>query len=141
MKSPTFLAVLSLSTAVAVAQTGSGMAMSDADMKKCEQMMGKAADMKDMHAQCVEMMKSSGQKTSKASASRTHQAVAVVKEVDAASGKVVLDHGAVKSLQWPAMTMSFLVKDKKLFDKLTVGKKVKVKLKQQGPDYVVTAVS
>lgn len=136
MKSLAFLAVLSLSTAVTAAQTGSGMAMSDADMKNCEQMMDKTADMKDMHAQCImEMMKSSGP------SSRTHQAVAIVKEVDAASGKVVLDHEPVKSLQWPAMTMSFLVKDKKLFDKLTVGKKVNVKLKQQGADYVVTAVS
>lgn len=63
-----------------------------------------------------------------------------MKEVNAANGKVTLDHEAVKSLNWPAMTMGFKVKDKALFDKLTVGKKVNVELKQQGPDYVVTAV-
>lgn len=70
----------------------------------------------------------------------THKAIAVVKEVDTANGKVTLDHEAVKSLNWPAMTMGFAVKDKLLLDKLMVGKKVHVEFKQQGSDYVVTAV-
>jgi Cu/Ag efflux protein CusF len=36
--------------------------------------------------------------------------------------------------------MSFAVKDKALFDKLAVGKKVNVELMKDGADYVVTAV-
>ena len=77
---------------------------------------------------------------SKSRKAMRHQATAVVKDVDAANGKVTLAHEPVKSLKWPAMTMGFAVKDKMLFDKLTVGKKVKVELMQQGSEYVVTAV-
>jgi len=69
-----------------------------------------------------------------------HQATGVVKATDPANGKVTLAHEAVKSLDWPAMTMNFAVKDKSLFDKLVVGKKVDVELMKQGSAYVVTAV-
>ena len=70
----------------------------------------------------------------------THQMNVVVKDVDVANGKVTLAHEPVKSLNWPAMTMGFSVKDKTLFDKLVTSKKVKVEFMQQGSDYVVTAV-
>lgn len=70
----------------------------------------------------------------------TYKTTAIVKEVDAVNGKVKLAHEPVKSLNWPAMTMKFSVKDKDkaLFDKLPIGKKVEVEFVQQGPDYVVT---
>ncbi|HCE06999.1 MAG TPA: copper-binding protein [Oxalobacteraceae bacterium] len=74
-----------------------------------------------------------------ASATR-HQATGVVKAIDPANGRVTLAHQAIKSLNWPAMTMDFAVKDKVLFDKLAVGKKVDVELMKQGSGYVVTAV-
>ena len=88
-----------------------------------------SADMKDMSNQ----PHASGQEA-------MHKTTAVVKEADAASGKVKLAHEPVKSLDWPAMTMWFSVGDRALFDKLTVGKKVEVEFVQQGPDYVVTRV-
>ena len=69
-----------------------------------------------------------------------YQAVAVVRAVDPAKGGVTLAHEAIQSLKWPAMTMSFVVKDNKLFDKLAVGSKVNVEFTKQGSDYVVTAV-
>ena len=69
-----------------------------------------------------------------------HQATGVVKAIDPANGKVKLAHEAIKSLDWPAMTMNFAVTDKALFDKLTVGKKVEVELVKQGPGYAVVAV-
>lgn len=69
-----------------------------------------------------------------------HQAVGVVKAVNPAKGNVTLAHEAIASLKWPAMTMSFVVKDAKLFDKLVVGSKVKVELTKQKSDYVITAV-
>ena len=69
-----------------------------------------------------------------------HQTTAVVKNIDAANGKVTLAHEPVKSLKWPAMTMGFAVKDKTLFDKLTVGNKVDVAFTKQGSEYVVTSV-
>ena len=70
----------------------------------------------------------------------THKAAGTVKEVDPAKGTVKLAHGPVASMNWPAMTMGFIVKDKKLFDKLAVDKKVEIEFVQQGADYVVTAV-
>jgi Cu(I)/Ag(I) efflux system protein CusF len=75
-----------------------------------------------------------------ASAQTTHTATGVVKKVDAKAGQVTLAHEPVKSLNWPAMTMGFTVKDKMLFDKLAVGKKVEFEFSQAGNGYVVTAV-
>jgi Cu/Ag efflux protein CusF len=84
------------------------------------------------------MMK--GMDTKGSAKSTAHEADAVVKEFDAAQGKVTLAHGPVKSLGWPAMTMAFAVKDKALFDKLAVGAKVHVEFKKEGDGYVVTSV-
>jgi Cu(I)/Ag(I) efflux system protein CusF len=69
-----------------------------------------------------------------------HKTTALVKSVDAANGKVKLAHEPVKSLNWPAMTMNFAVKDPALFDKLIPGKKVEIEFIQQGSSSVVTAV-
>lgn len=69
-----------------------------------------------------------------------HQATGVVKAADPVKGTVTLAHGPVKTLNWPAMTMRFAVKDKTFFDKLAVDKKVTVDFAKQGADYVVTAV-
>jgi Cu/Ag efflux protein CusF len=63
-----------------------------------------------------------------------------VKALDSTQGKVTLAHQAVKSLNWPAMTMRFSVWDKALLDKLAVGKKVDVEFTQQGSDNVITSV-
>lgn len=76
----------------------------------------------------------------KAQKEPVHQAVAVVRAVNPAKGSVTLAHEAIASLKWPAMTMAFVVKDSKLFEKLTVGSKVKVEFTKQGSDYVITTV-
>jgi Cu(I)/Ag(I) efflux system protein CusF len=118
------------------------------DMQKCMDMKGmKGMDMKDMDPQkCKEMMQGMDMKDmdkkadGKASKATVHKTAGVVKAVDPSKGTVTLAHEPVKSLNWPAMTMSFAVKDKALFDKLAVGKKVNVELMKDGADYVVTAV-
>jgi Cu(I)/Ag(I) efflux system protein CusF len=69
-----------------------------------------------------------------------HKTSAVVKAIDVAGGKVTLQHGAIASLNWPPMTMAFTVKDKRLFDKLAVGRTVNVELVQEGQGFMVTAV-
>jgi Cu(I)/Ag(I) efflux system protein CusF len=69
-----------------------------------------------------------------------HKATGVVKKVDPKAGSVTLAHDPVKSLNWPAMTMGFQVKDKMLLDKLAVGKKIEFEFVQQGKDYVITLV-
>ena len=69
-----------------------------------------------------------------------HHVAAVVKAVDTAAGSVTLSHGAVTTLNWPPMTMSFKVKDKMLMDQLAKDKKVEVDFVKDGSDYVVTTV-
>jgi Cu(I)/Ag(I) efflux system protein CusF len=69
-----------------------------------------------------------------------HQAVGVVKSVDTETGKVTLAHGPVKTLNWPAMTMTFGVKDKGLLEKLGVGKHVQVAFERRGDGFVITSV-
>lgn len=147
-RTATLSLILALSaSSLAIAQSGGmkDMEKTDMGMQKCMDMKDsdmKGMDMKDMDAQkCKDMMNGKGSKhQAKDAKAMTHKAVAVVKEVDAANGKVTLAHEAVKSLNWPAMTMGFAVKDKMLLDKLAVGKKVNVELKKEGSDYVVTAV-
>lgn len=112
------------------------------DAKSCQDMMT-GMDMKNMDAKsCQNMMKGMGEQHADkgAKAIASHAATGIVKAVDPAKGTVTLAHEPVKSLNWPAMTMSFAVKDKKLFDKLAVDKTVNVEFVQQGGRYVVTAV-
>ncbi len=115
------LAAFVTSTSAVLAQSGDmkGMNMKGMDMK--------GMDMKGM---------GSGDKTH----GTVHSAVGVVKNVDPAKSTVTLDHEPVKSLNWPAMSMGFMVKDKAMLDKLTADKKVEVEFVQQGKDYVITSV-
>jgi Cu(I)/Ag(I) efflux system protein CusF len=69
-----------------------------------------------------------------------HQAVGIVKNIDPAKSTVTLDHEAVKTLNWPAMTMSFAVRDKTILDKLQPGTKVGFEFVQEGKENVITAV-
>lgn len=90
----------------------------------------KMGDMKSMDS----TMKSS------AEAKATHKATGVVKKVDPKTGVVTLAHEAVNSMNWPPMTMGFMVNDKMLFDKLIVGKQVNFEFMQDAKGYVVTSV-
>ena len=113
----------------------------------------KGMDMKDMKGMdnmkgmdmqgCKDMMKKNmadSKVEGSSKESMVHKTSAVVKAVDSANGKVTLAHDQVKTLNWPAMTMTFGVKDKSLLDKLAVGKNVDVEFTKQGSNYVVSAV-
>ncbi|HZF19803.1 MAG TPA: copper-binding protein [Burkholderiales bacterium] len=76
----------------------------------------------------------------KKSQGKTHKGAGTVKKVDPAGGKVTIAHGPIKSMKWPAMNMTFTVRDKALLDKLSDGKKVEFEFVQQGSDYVITSV-
>jgi Cu(I)/Ag(I) efflux system protein CusF len=151
MKTVILSLILALSaSSMAFAQSGSMKPMDqkgDMGTHKCMDMKDMGAGMKGMDMndndmqKCKEMMDAKGnQQPGKDAKAPTHAAVAVVKNVDVANGKVTLAHEAISSLKWPAMTMAFAVKDKTLFDKLAVGKKVDVELMKEGKDYVVVAV-
>ena len=79
-------------------------------------------------------------KKSSAGTPATHLANAMVKKVDEKASTVTLAHGPIASLNWPAMTMSFKVKDKVLLKNLSVDKRVAVQFVKEGEDYVVTSV-
>jgi Cu(I)/Ag(I) efflux system protein CusF len=91
------------------------------------------SDMKDMDMG-KDKKSASGEKKSQA---QTHKASGTVTKVDRAGGKVTIAHGAVQTLKWSAMTMTFAVKDNALFDKLSSGKKVDFEFVQQGRDYLI----
>ena len=61
-------------------------------------------------------------------------------KVDPATNSVTIAHEPVSTMNWPAMTMTFKVKDKALLQKVKEGEKVDFEFVQQGKDYVVTAV-
>ncbi len=91
--------------------------------------------MKDMDMKDMDMKM--GNKEAKGT---VHKAAGVVTNVDAAKSKVTIKHGPVQSLDWPAMTMAFSVKDKALLDKLVKDKKVHFEFKEEGKDFVITDV-
>jgi len=121
-----------------------GMNMNSMDTKSmdkgdCKPMSNmKGMEMKQMDATHCKAMGSP--KDSKVPAhGDMHAADGVVKSIDP-QGNVTLQHGPVKSLGWPAMSMGFAVKDKVLMDKLAVGKKVHVEFSKQGDGYVIESV-
>jgi len=92
----------------------------------------KGMDMKDMPMK--------GMESGKKAQGQSHKGTGVVKKVDPAGGRATLAHDPIRSMDWPAMTMTFMVKDKALLDKLAVNKKIEFEFVQQGSDYVITAV-
>ena len=71
---------------------------------------------------------------------KTYPLNARVVAVDVANQQVTLEHDAVTELNWPAMTMSFMVQDQALFKKLVVGKKVDFEIVAYDKGYLVNAV-
>lgn len=65
---------------------------------------------------------------------------AEVRKVDKATAKLTLKHAEIKSLDMPAMTMVFNVKDSAVLDKLKVGDKVRFKAVNEGGKYIVTDI-
>jgi Cu(I)/Ag(I) efflux system protein CusF len=99
--------------------------------------MAQSGSMKNMDMKDMPM---DGMKSNASTKTTIHKATGVVKAVDQTKGTVTISHGPVQSLNWPAMTMTFVVKDKMFFDKLAVAKNVTIDFTQQDKDYVVTAV-
>jgi Cu(I)/Ag(I) efflux system membrane fusion protein len=72
-----------------------------------------------------------------------HQGRGTVVSLDAAGGQVELDHEAIASLQWPRMTMGFVVEDKAQLARLKKGDRVEFELRAK-PDkdghYVISKI-
>ena len=63
---------------------------------------------------------------------------AEVRKVDKDNKKITLKHGEIKSLDMPAMTMVFGVKDAAMLDKLKVGDKIRFNANNDGGKMTVT---
>jgi len=72
----------------------------------------------------------------------THQGKGKVNSVDAKAGKINLSHEPIVSLDWPEMTMDFMVQDKASLTNLKPGQKVTFKLIEGRPGkYVISEIT
>ena len=74
----------------------------------------------------------------KSAASAEALADGEVKKVDKDAGKVTIKHGPLASLDMPAMTMVFRVKDAAMLDTMKTGDKIRFKAEKLGGNYTVT---
>ncbi len=133
-----FVATIPLSRA----QGMGGIDMKDMDMSKCKDMM-QGMDMskcKDMMGKDKKGMEMKGMGADKKAEVQSHKGVGTVKKVDSAGGKVTIAHGPIPTMKWPAMNMTFTVKDKAMLGKFSQDKKVEFEFVDQGSNYVITSV-
>ncbi|HZM35672.1 MAG TPA: copper-binding protein [Burkholderiales bacterium] len=63
-----------------------------------------------------------------------------VRKVDKDAGKVTIKHGPIPSVDMPAMTMVFRVKEPAMLDKVKAGDKIKFDAEKIGGAYTVTKI-
>ena len=66
-------------------------------------------------------------------------ATGVVESVDATAGKIVLAHGAIEALGWPAMTMAFKATPEQI-SSVHAGQKVRFELRSQGMEATIAQI-
>jgi Cu/Ag efflux protein CusF len=72
---------------------------------------------------------------------QTAQGTGVIEAIDTAKGTVTIKHQAIKSIDWPAMTMTFKADPPSLLQSIRVGEKVNFTLHPDGKDSIVTAMT
>jgi Cu/Ag efflux protein CusF len=63
-----------------------------------------------------------------------------VRKIDKQTGKITIRHGYIQHLDMPPMTMVFVVKDKALLDKTTVGAKIQFMVTTENGQMTVTDI-
>ena len=63
-----------------------------------------------------------------------------IRKVDRDAGKLTIQHGEIRNLGMPAMTMVFRVRDRALLDKVQAGDKVRFRAERIDGAIVVTAI-
>ena len=63
-----------------------------------------------------------------------------IRKVDVENKKVTINHGVIKSLDMPAMTMVFQVKEPAMLAKLKAGDKVRFSAEAAGTSLIVTDI-
>jgi Cu(I)/Ag(I) efflux system periplasmic protein CusF len=64
-----------------------------------------------------------------------------VTKIDKAQAKITLRHGEIKSMDMPAMTMAYRVRDPKMLDSVAVGDKVRFAAEKVGGNFTVTSIT
>ena len=73
---------------------------------------------------------------------QVHKGKGTVEAVDAAGGTVEINHGPIPSLQWPAMSMEFKVKDKAMLAGLRKGQAVEIDIVPGAPgEFVIERIA
>ena len=81
-------------------------------------------------AASAQMKDHSGHQSAPAkSEAKAHKGVGVVKSLDAEKGTVMLAHEPIPSLRWPAMTMKFTARDKKMLRQAGPGQEGRVRVR------------
>ena len=71
-----------------------------------------------------------------------HRATGVVKKIDRGGGTISIQHSAIQSLGWPAMTMEFTVQNQDALTAVKPGARVEFDLvKGRGEGYVITRIA
>ena len=73
-------------------------------------------------------------------AASSEMAEGEIRKVDIENQKVTIKHGVIKTLDMPAMTMVFQVKDAALLNNVKAGDKVRFKAEPAGGSAVVTDI-
>ena len=63
-----------------------------------------------------------------------------VRKIDMDAGKITIKHGDIKHMDMPGMTMVFVVKDKALLDKASVGAKIRFMATSENGQMTVTDI-
>lgn len=61
-----------------------------------------------------------------------------VRRIDKETGKITIKHGEIKHMEMPGMTMIFVVKDKALLDRTSVGAKIQFMVTNENGQLTIT---
>lgn len=75
-----------------------------------------------------------------APAAKTGQGTGVITAIDTKANTLTIRHGAIPSVNWPAMTMTFKASPPALLHGLSVGQTIEFDVRTQGMAAEVTAV-
>ncbi len=75
-----------------------------------------------------------------AAASAADMTEGEIRKVDKDTKKLTIKHGEIKSLDMPAMTMVFQVKDAAMLDKVKAGDKIRFVVQKSDSGFVVTTM-
>ena len=71
----------------------------------------------------------------------SHKAVGTIEEIDSKAGTTSISHGPVTSLNWPEMTMEFVLANEALFKGLQPGTEISFEFVERKPgEWVITSV-